>query len=240
MMTKRSSLLLLGVLVLLVGCKATTTGSTGPDAVYLAPEYPTLKLESLAYLGMAAVVQDLDACSIADALMVSYLKGGQQKLLIVDESTTRSRAISEDVQEKMDSLIRGWKDEHTIDKVKMKALGTKLGFDGFVFADLTQWREETVDWTSEGNSFTEVGLSLAIYDAESGRLAWQGDKMERRESMHYRHGQGVGSGVYAEGTAERTERADKIVPPPPPAKEVAESVVQNLLLGLPDRPSGKP
>jgi hypothetical protein len=80
-------------------------------------------------------------------------------------------------------------------------------------------------------------VTLSIYDARTGIEAWRGKKMERRESVHYRHGKG-GTGVYSEGEVERTERADKLAPPPPPAEEVAESVVQALVHGLPDRPGG--
>ncbi len=236
---KRASLLMLALFVLLSGCKATTTGSTGPDTVFLAEEYPTLKLGSLAFLGMAAVVNDPDACGIAEPLLRSYLTGGQQKLLIVDESVAQQRAAKEGLARDLSSVMTAWKNSHMVDLLKLKTLGQSLGFDGFVFADLTTWREEQIDWTDEGNSFTEVAIILEIYEAHSGLLAWRGEKMVRSESLHYRHGSGTGTGVYQQGTAERTERAEKIAPPPPPAAEVAEEVVQNLILGLPERPNGK-
>lgn len=225
----------------LPGCKATapSSGHAGPDAVYMATEYPTLKLETLAYLGLASLVPDPIGIETVDGLLRSYLQGGQQKFLIQDESTVRGRARREGVEQALDRVIRSWKDKQSADPLMLKDLGEKLGFDGFVFADLSRWRKEQVDWMSEGNSFTEVAVGLYIYEAHTGVLAWKGEKMERRESLHYRHGQGVGTGVYQQsGTGvERTERADKVAPPPPPAEEVAESVVKNLLEGLPDKPS---
>ena len=73
--------LILSVLVILfvvlAGCKAATTGGrVGPDAVYFAPEYPTMKLESLAYLGLASVAQEPNAIPIVEDLVRSYLLGG--------------------------------------------------------------------------------------------------------------------------------------------------------------------
>jgi hypothetical protein len=240
--TKRFILVFLCLPLILAGCKATTptTVHAGPDAVFLAPAYPTLKLESLAYLGVATMVPDPVGVPTVDQLLRSYLQGGQQKFLIIDETSARSRASKSGAVATLDKAIRAWKDQHTVDPFILKDLGEKLGMDGFVFGDLTHWREETVDWTSEGNSFTEVGVAISIYDAKTGILAWKGEKMERRESQHYRHGSGVGTGVYNSGGIERTERGDKIVPPPPKPDEVAETVVQQLIEGLPDRPAAKP
>jgi len=232
---------LLVLLVVLAGCKAATTGgAVGPDAIYQAPEYPTLKLESLAYLGLASVAQEHTAIPIVDQLLRSYLLGGQDKFVIVDVSAVQSRAIKEGLDKKLNSLISGWQNGHSVDQLSVQALGQTLGFDGFIFADLTRWREEQVDWTSEGNSFTEVGITLSIYESGSGQIAWQGEKLQREESIHYNRGDGAGSGVYRqEGTdAMRTERADKLAPEPPPAEEVAEKAVQNLIMGLPGRPGG--
>lgn len=240
MKLSRSLVLLLPIIIaLIVGCKATTnTGGTGPDAVYFAPEYSNLKLESLAYVGLASMAQDPIAVPTTEQLLRSYLLGGQQKFVIVNESVAQLRASEAGATSEYNSMTRGWKDNHTVDQLAVKSLGEKLGFDGFVFADLTHWREEQVDWQSEGNSFTEVGISLAIYETANGLLAWQGEKMERRESIHYRHGQ-AGSGIYNESeTAQRTDRADQLTPKPPPAEEVAETVIQNLLMGLPDQPGG--
>lgn len=225
----------------LLGCKATTpiATSTGPDAVFMAPMYPALKLESLAYLGAAAMVPDPVGVPVVDQLLRSYLQGGQQKFLVIDEASARARATSAGAEATLDKAIRNWKNDHTVDPFVLKELGAKISVDGFVFGDLSHWREERVDWTSEGNSFTEVGVSISIYDAKNGILAWKGEKMEHRESQHYRHGTGIGSGVYSSGGVERTERSDKIVPAPPKPEEVAETVVQQLIEGLPDRPPAK-
>ncbi|MDM7917251.1 MAG: hypothetical protein ACE15D_00235 [Candidatus Eisenbacteria bacterium] len=232
------------LLALLPGCKATTgssTALTGPDAVLLAPEYPNLHLESLAYLGLHSLVPDAVAIQTTDGLLRSYLTGQQQKFLIVDESTLRSRAMQQGVSGELARIVQLWKDKGSIDRSILKSLGDKLGIDGVVAGSLGTWREEQVDWTSEGSSFTEVGIDVQIYESNTGILAWKGEKMERRESVHYRH-EKSGTGIYSEsgGTAERTERGDKIAPAPPPAEDVAESVVKNLVAGLPDKPAGAP
>jgi hypothetical protein len=235
MRDRRFYLLLLIGIACFAGCKATAPTRSGPDAVFLAPEFPTLKLQSLAYLSTASTVQDPVAVQTAETLLRSYLTGGQEKFLVVDVSSAQTRAQKEGVSDALASTIRVWRDKQSLDRSQLKTLGEKLGFDGFVVATIDQWREEQVDWTSEGASFTEVGMTLSIYDARTGLLAWSGNKMERRESVHYRHGKG-GTGVYSEGDVERTERADKLAPPPPPAEEIAESVVQSLIAGLPDKP----
>ncbi|MBD3161001.1 MAG: hypothetical protein GF346_02460 [Candidatus Eisenbacteria bacterium] len=231
---------LLGLaLLLLAGCKASTTGGSGPDAMYLSPDYQEMKLTSLAYLGTASVGTDPAAVRTMDRLLRSYLTGGQERFLIVGESTIRSRAADQGATEDLDRIIRTWKDRLDVDQLALQSFGERVGIDGFLFADLTNWREERVDWTDEGNSFTEVGLALSIYDARTGEIAWKGQKMVREESRHYRHSRGGGSGVYSEGVTERTERADKIVPPPPPAEEVAEKAIQELIKGLPEKPGAE-
>lgn len=226
----------------MIGCNATTPASSGPDAIFLAPEYPTLKLESLGYLGLAALEPDPIGVNTVDGLLRSYLTGGQQKFIVIDEAACRQRARKEGIEVDLDAVIRNWKDKHSVERFSLKRFGEKLGIDGIVVGDLTRWRQEQVDWQSEGNSFTEVGVSLLIYDAGTGILAWKGERMERRESAHYRHGAGTGSGVYQQsGTnTERTDRPDDVSPKPPDPKTVAESVVQSLMSGLPDKPSPPP
>jgi hypothetical protein len=226
------------IVAIMAGCRATAPQSTssGPDAIFLAPEYPALRLETLGYLGLASLVPDAVAIETTDALLLSYLAGGQDRFIILDPSSVRARAKEKGLDAQFDRAVANWKDRRTIDALQLKELGEKVGIDGFITADLSRWRKEQVDWTSEGNSFTEIGLELSIFDASTGVLAWKGEKMERRESPHYRHGRGVGSGVYSDGDVERTERAERLTPPPPPAEEVAESVVQALLSGLPPKP----
>lgn len=222
--------------VLLGGCKATTPARSGPDAIFLAPEYPTLKLATLCYLGLSSMDPNPVGIQTTDQLLRSYLTGGQQKFIIIDESSVRARARAEGIEGDLDKLIRSWKDGRAVDKFILKSVSEKIGVNGVVFGDLLQWREEQVDWTSEGTSFTEVGVAVSIYDAASGLLAWRAEKQERRESAHYRHGSGVGSGVYQAGGVERADRADRVTPKPPDPVQVAESVVQALIEGLPDQP----
>lgn len=231
-------LAVLTLLAILAGCKATTHQATtaGPDAVFLAPEYPEMKLETLAYLGLASMVPDQVAIETIDQLLRSYLTGGQDRFIVVDGGVARARAVAKGMEGQFDRAVANWRDQRTADAIQIKQLGDALGFDGFITADLTRWTKEQVEWTSEGNSYTEVGVDLAIYDSHTGLLAWKAEKMERRESIHYRHGRGVGSGVYSDGDTERTERADKLTPPPPPAEEVGESVIQALLRGFPPKP----
>ncbi len=221
----------------MIGCKATAPVSAGPDAIFLAPEYPTLKLENLAYLGLATLEPDPVAQSTVDGLLQTYLMGGQQRFIVIDEESCRVRAQKAGVESDLDGVIRAWKDRHTVERFGLKKLGEKIGIDGIVFGDLTRWREEQVDWQSEGNSFTEVGISLLIYDAKTGILAWKGDRMQRAESAHYQHGSGA-TGLYQipGTTTERTDKPDQIAPKPPDPKPVAESVVQSLISGLPDKP----
>jgi hypothetical protein len=238
----KAGLVPLALIVALAGCKATTTGNqvtAEPDAIFQAPEYATLHLETLGYLGLASLVPDPVGVPITEALLKSYIMGGQQKLLVVDEGNCRVRARKEGVEDEFDKVVRVWRDKHTVDPIVLRGLVRRIGIDGIIVGELTQWRTEQVDWQSEGNSFTEVGVALLIYEGANGTLAWKGEKMERRESPHYRHGEGVGSGIYQSGGVERTERGDKIAPAPPDPQRVAESVVKVLIESLPETPGAK-
>lgn len=239
--SKAVSLLLVSI-SLLAGCKAMTTGSqvtAEPDAIVMAPDYGQMHLETLAYLGMASLVPDPVGVPTTEALLKSYIMGGQQKFLIVDQDGCRMRARRAGTEADLDKVIRTWRDKHAVDPIVLRELVKSIGVDGIVVGELTQWRAEQVDWQSEGNSFTEIGVTLMIYEGKNGTLAWKAEKMERRESPHYRHGSGAGTGIYKSGDTERTDRGDRIAPPPPDPDVVAESVVKVLMDNLPEKPGAK-
>jgi len=231
----------LAALLMLPGCNATAPAAKGPDTIFLATEYPTLRLESLAYLGLASLQPDPIGPTTVDDLLRTHLTGGQQRFLVINESTCRLRARQAGLESDLETIVKVWKDKHTVERFALKRLGEKIGIDGIILGDLTQWRTEQVDWQSEGNSFTEVGVTLSIFDAKTGILAWKGEKMERQESIHYRHGEGVGTGTYQQSgsKAERTQRPDELAPEPPDPKDVAKTVVLSLVEGLPDKPGVK-
>ena len=94
------------LLASMIGCNATAPASTGPDAVFLAPDYPTLKLETLAYLGLATLEPDPVAQSTVDGLLRSYMTGGQQKFIVIDEAACRARAQKQGVESELDKVIK--------------------------------------------------------------------------------------------------------------------------------------
>jgi hypothetical protein len=221
--------------LLLPGCK-TGAGGARPAEAFTVAEWSDLGIQTLAFVEIASTVGDETARKAAEQVVEDGLRAGQERFVVLTGPQARSRAGSNSAGDLFEKVARVWRNSHVTDPFLVQELSGKLGVDGLVFADLGEWKEEQVDWTSEGNSSTTVNLGLSIYSGKTGQLAWNAEKTLRKESIKYTPGQ-AGSGVYTTPSgASRAERPSSLTPKPPRAEDVAGEVMQTLIAAFPPRP----
>ena len=79
-------------------------------------------------------------------------------------------------------VIKVWRNNHSADQFIVQELAQKIGVDGLLLGDLTEWTREKVDRSSQGSSSTQIGFRICIYSAKTGVLAWESQKLVRKEA----------------------------------------------------------
>jgi hypothetical protein len=221
--------------LVLSGCR---TGATGvsPARAFIVPEWSSLEIKSLAFMGVGGSTGEATDRQTAETIVEDQLCSGQDRFVILGLAEGRSRAASAGCADLFDRIVKVWRDDRTCDVLVIQDCCKKVGVDGLIFGDLSEWKRERVDWTSEGNSSTQVDLRLSIYSGKTGLLAWDAQKSARKESVSYRPLAG-GSPVYTDRSgASRVERPTSVTPDPPRAEDVAAEAMRSLMAAFPPVP----
>ncbi len=230
-------LIIVTVACISLGCATGRTGAPGgraADAV-VSPDWNTLGIRTLAFMGVGTAGLDEVIRATAEQIIDDQLHGGQERFVVIGKDEGRAKAVSAGSADLFDKVVRVWKNSRVADQLLVHDLCGKLGVDGLILADLTEWKAEKVDWNTEGSSSTQVALRLVILSAKTGTVAWEAEKLARRESLRYSPGQ-AGSGIYTDaGGASRTERANSLTPDAPRPEEVAVEAMDALMLAFPPR-----
>jgi hypothetical protein len=216
------------------GCKTATQRAKGPANVFLDPSFVERDIKSFVFAGVHSGVPDDQAPAIVGDIMTYTLKTQQTRFIVIDPSEAANRAARAGKGEVYRKVRDTWKSHHKVDPAHAKELCEALAVDALLFADISTWEREQVDWTSEGRSFTQVGISIRIVDAEDGRMVWNARDSRLKESEQYEYSD---TGLYTEGLSgedqvARTDRAGSLSPEPPRFEEVSEEVIQVLVAGL--------
>lgn len=223
--------------LLAAGCRPAATGLRPADS-FTVPEWNDLEVRTLAFVGLGGVVADAVSRSTAEKIVDEELRSSQTRYVVLNPREARSRAASRDAGDVFDRALRVWRDARTADQFLVRDLCQAIGVDGIIFADLLDWREETVDPTLEGSSITRVEIRLALYSAKSGQVAWEARSSHSRESVSQLPGQMGSTAQTGPGGAHRGERTSTLTTRPPRAEDVARELMQSLLLALPPRSQG--
>ncbi len=226
----------IGAAFLLPGCK--TAGSdVRPAVASTVPDWADLQVESLAFLGVGSGVGDETSRRAAQDLVQQHLLGAQDRFIILGFEASQERAAAAKAATLFDKVVGEWQNHRTIDQFEVQELCEKLGVNGLIVANVSDWKRERVDFTSEGSSYTQIALEMAIYAAQTGRPAWTAEKMIRRESLTYAPASG-GSGVYTDPSGvSRAQRSGSMTPDPPRAEEVVADIMASIIAAFPPRPA---
>jgi hypothetical protein len=217
---------------LLPGCKTVAQG-VRPAVSYTVPEWSSLDIKTLAYLGAGSSVGEEASRQAAEELSEQHLLGAQDRFVILGFTASQERAASVGASDLFDRARRGWHDRRILDQFVVKDLCGKLTVDGLILGDLSDWKRERVDFTQEGTSYTQIGFGLAIYSGRTGLEAWSAEQMLRRDSAVYTPAAG-GSGVFTDDSgASRAQRSGSMTPEPPRPEEIMESIMNSLIAAFP-------
>lgn len=214
------------------GCKTAATGAK-PAVSYTVPDWESLNIRTLAFLGVGSSVGDENARVTAEESAEQFLLGGQERFVILGVNASQERAAAAGASDLFDRVVRGWRDRRIIDQFVAQELCGKLTVDGLLLGDLSDWRRERVEFTEQGSSYTQIALGLVIVSAKTGLEAWNGEKTVRSESAAYTPATG-GSGVHTdESGISRAQRAGSMTPEPPRPEVVMEAVMASLMAAFP-------
>lgn len=242
MRTPRSATLL--PLILLIGitflpglsCRATGPGIR-PATAMISPEWDSLNIQSLGFVTVGSSVGDETARQTAEVVVEEQLTSSQDRFVILGVQTARGRAVAAGAGDVFDRVVKVWHDQRMADKFVVEDLCRKMGVDGLLFGDLTDWKREKVEFTQEGSSYTQVALRLVIISGKTGLPAWEAEKMIRRDTAVYVPG-GGGSGVTTDDSGvSRAQRAGSMTPEPPRPEGVLVDVLTSIIAAFPPRPA---
>jgi len=222
-------------LAALPGCRSGALG-VRPATSFVVPDWDSLEIKTLAYLGMGSSVGDEIARQTAEEMADTDLRSEQNRFVVLGLTESRRRASSKGVGDEAAKLIRVWRDARMADQFLVQKFCEGIGVDGVIFGEVTDWKKEKVDWTIEGQSSTQVTMRLCIYSGKTGQLAWEASSTQRKESLKYTPNEATG--VYTDRSGmSRAERPGSIGPEPPKPEEVAEDVLRSILASLPSAPA---
>jgi hypothetical protein len=220
----------------IAGCRAGGMG-VAPAKSFVVPDWSDLDIKTLAFMGASSSMGDDNVRQQAEQLIESTLLSGQNRFVLLGETEARSRAAAKGAGDGFAKIVKVWRDSRTVDQFLVKDVCQKAGVDGIIMGDVMDWKKEKIDWTTEGQSSTQVTLRLCIYSGKTGLLAWESKNSRTKQSLKYTPNEAVGAVRLSDGT-ERVESTSRIGPEPPKPEEVADEVLQSLIAAFPPAAKG--
>jgi hypothetical protein len=223
------------LLALGAGCNKKST-ATRAAQVYVAPDWNSDSVTTLAYCGLGANMGDEVMRGDAERLVETELRGSQDRFVVLTMKNAESRAAEKGKTDLLNRVRQVWRDNRLIDKFLAKDLCAALGVDGLIVADVTDWTEQRIDVSQEGTSWTRAEMGVYVYSGESGDLVWGAQRSLRKDSVPYTPGTVPGdSGTRRDREERRAERAASVTPDPPEVEVVAHELMLEILGLFPPR-----
>ncbi len=135
------------------------------------------------------------------------------------------QAAKEDHQ----AMVRQWDTQRNFLPDNVKRFATALNAALIMGGEISEWDSEQVAWNVEGNSHSDVEVSLKLFSGKTGELVWEArDKVELKGGHYDPNASG---GVVDDLGIQRGK--GQIVPPAPPIEDAAKQVAENLVAALP-------
>jgi hypothetical protein len=219
-----------------LSCRATTAGIR-PATAILSPEWDSLNIQSLGFVTVGSSVGDEVARQMVEGILEGQLSSNQDRFVVLGVQTARARAAAAGAGDVFDRLVKVWHDERVADKFLVESLCTKMGVDGLLFGELSDWKREKVGVTEEGSSFTQVEMRLVILSGKTGMIVWEAQKMIRQDTQLYTPG-GDDTGVASDNEASaRDRRLGGLAPEPPRPEDLVVDVLASIMAAFSPRPT---
>lgn len=204
--------------------------------VYVAPDWNSQGVTTLAYCGLGSAAGDETARADAERLIEAELRGSQERFVILTLKNADARAAEKGKSDLLKRVRQVWRDDRLVDQFLAKELCQTLGVDGLIFGDLGDWTEQRIDVSQEGTSWTRTEIGIYVYSADTGLLVWGAQRAIRKDSVPYSPTAVPGNAAERADRAERrSERAESVTPDPPEVEAVAHELMLELVALFPVR-----
>jgi hypothetical protein len=225
-----------GCLLFLAGAGGCRTGATGvaPARAVISPDWNSLGISTLAYLGTGGSTGNETDRLTAEAIVERELLSDQSRFVIIGLSEAGSRAAANNGSDAFQRTIKIWRDTRKADQFLVQEVCRKVGVDGIIFADLTDWEKKKSGLDTGGNSFTQVTLRLAIYSAKTGLPAWDAEKLQRKEAVRL-SAESIADPVQTMAEEKQISHPTRTASEPPRPEDVAVQAMRSLMAAFPAR-----
>jgi len=222
----------------LTGCK-TGTG-VRPALSATSPDWESLNVRTLAYLGFGSSVGDEPARVSAEELVEQALTGSQTRFTVLTHAQAYSKASAGGSGETFERAVSTWRDRRLIDQFAVQELCRVIAVDGIILGDLSDWKRERLELTDQGSSYTQIAMKLSIYSGKTGLEAWNAYQMKRRDAAEYTAGF-AGASTYTDETGRAVSQStSSVVPEPPRPEQVVAEILESIFAAFPARPATAP
>ena len=217
-----------------LSCRATTSG-VRPATAMVSPEWDALNIQSLGLVTVGSSVGDEVARETVEGIVEGQLSSNQDRFVILGVQTARGRAAAAGAGDVFDRLVKAWHDQRMADKFLVENLCKKMGVDGLLFGELSDWKSEKIGLTEEGSSYTQVAMRLVILSGKTGMSVWEAQKMIRRDTQVYTPGSGDTGPTTDNEASARARRSGGLAPEPPRPEDVVVDVLASIMAAFPPR-----
>jgi hypothetical protein len=220
-----------------LSCRATTPGLR-PATAILSPEWDALNIQSLGFVTVGSSVGDEVARQMVEGIVEGQLSSNQDRFVVLGVQTARGRAAAAGAGDVFDRLVKAWHSQRMADKFLVESLCAKMGVDGLLFGELSEWKREKIDATEEGSSYAQVGMRLVILSGKTGMSVWEAQKMIRQDTQVYTPGSDGGAASTDPASyGARAQRSAGVTPEPPRPEDVVVDVLASIMAAFPPRPT---
>jgi hypothetical protein len=238
---------------LLAGCKASTggtgvgtdvTGSTSaskpaaakaPARTKAAPSsvdsaWAGYGVRSVAMLSLANTTAKPTATPLVMGMIERELKREARHVYFTwDEA--RAEAVRRDAGEEYGRLTASWQKARALSAEQLASFGRKLGVQAVLVGEISRWDTRKLAFNEEGNSTTDVAISLELYATRDGKTIWSAKDSRSEKSVYYSPGD---QNVKYDATGRAQSNTSRLAPEPPPVEDVAKKVVAAVAAAVPE------
>jgi hypothetical protein len=200
------------------------------NQAWVAPDFAAHGVRSIAF----APVSSFDRNPEAEKYVQQMIEPGfaQLKYRFIGQAQTMDRVRRGEVVKALEALHASYLAGATLDTAQARVIAEQVGADALLFSHVSQWQRYVVDEQTRGQSFTQLGVDMALYSLKDGRPLWRGNFQEKGDGPY--HDPNVAPPVDRDPGGNAVGRKAQLEPPSYP--EVLEKLVGRAVKSLPPPP----
>jgi hypothetical protein len=243
-----AAIVVLGAAVLLAGCKGSTgspapgtdvtksssASKPSPGRTKAAPStvdsaWASYGVRSVAMLSLVNTSTMPTAGPLVSGMVERELRR-EARHIYLGWDETRGAASARGAGEEYGRLMASWQKGRTLSAEQLASFGQKLGVQAVLVGEIARWETKKLTFDQEGNSTTDVSISLALFATRDGKQIWSSKDTRNEKSIYYSPGD---QNVKYDATGRAQSNTSSLAPDPPPIEEVARKVVVAVTAAVP-------